>query len=52
MHDSLKDFDPEVWPPMQITYSLNQIQGIVEILKIPPGLPDYSVVSNISVLKT
>lgn len=52
MHDSLKGFDPEMWATMQITYSLNQIQGIVEILKNPPGFPDYSVVSNISVLKT
>lgn len=52
MPDSMKDFDLEMWPPMQITYSLNQIWGIVEILKNPFGLPDYTIVASLSVLKT
>lgn len=52
MHGSLKDFDLEVWPPILIAFSLNQTQGIVETLKNPVGLSDYSVVANISVLKT
>lgn len=33
VHDCLKGFGPEMWPCMQITYSLNQIQGTVQILK-------------------
>lgn len=37
---------------MQITYSLNQIRDIVETLKNPFGLSDYSVVANLSVPKT
>lgn len=52
MHDSLKDFDLEMWPPMLIAFSLNQTRGMVETLKNPVGLSDYSVVANISVLKT
>lgn len=30
MQDSLKDFDLEMWLPMQVTYSLNQTWGRVK----------------------
>ena len=52
MHDSLKDFDSEMWPPMLTTYSLNQIQGIGETLQSLAGLLDYTVIADLSVLKS